>query len=89
MTKLEFAIKLENYQKRRRKSKWEFYIIGIVSLALAFTPSSILYFNDSMFNYFALLGVFYIFKALEITNGTEEQELLVNAIDLLSPKRET
>ncbi|NRD73898.1 hypothetical protein HQQ94_11765 [Shewanella sp. VB17] len=89
MTKLEFAVKLEKYQKRKRRSKWTFYSIAFVSLMFLVIPSSILNFNESESTFFMVMAVVYFLKASGITNGTEEQELLVNALDLLSAKNDT
>jgi hypothetical protein len=64
MTKLEFAAKLEKYEKKHRRSKWEYF---------GFTSSK-----------FAVLGGLCLAKAWNIKIGTEEHELLINALDLLS-----
>lgn len=88
MTKLEFAIKLEKYEKKQRRSKWEYLGFGIMFLIITFVPSSILYFDDNMFGFtssaFAVLGGLCLAKAWNIKRGTEEHELLINALDLLS-----
>ena len=93
MTKLEFASKLERYEKKQRRSKWEFFVIGIIFLIFTFIPSSILYFDENMFGFtsaaFVVIAGLCLSKAWDIKRGTEEHELLVNALELLSASNDT
>ncbi|MFT5550334.1 MAG: apolipoprotein N-acyltransferase [Candidatus Azotimanducaceae bacterium] len=93
MTKLEFAIKLEEYEKRQRQDKWMYFGLAFVLFIFALVPSVILYFDAHMFGFsstsFIILGVLSFSKARSIQKGTEEHELLINAIGLLSVKNET
>ncbi|MBC3765691.1 hypothetical protein [Neptunicella marina] len=93
MTKLEFATKLEKYEKKQRRSKWEYFVIGLVFLMFTFIPSSILYFDENMFGFtsttFAILAGLCLSKAWDIKRGTEEHELLINALELLSTSNDT
>ncbi len=90
MTKLEFAGKLEKYQKKQIRSKWEYFILSIVFLIFTFIPSSILLLSDNMFGLtspaFAILGGLCLGKAWNIKRGTEEHKLLINALELLKSK---
>ena len=90
MTKLEFAEKLEKYQKTQMRSKWEYFILGIVFLIFTFIPSTILFLSDDMFGLsspaFAILSGLSLRKAWGIKRGTEEHDLLINALELIKSK---
>ena len=93
MTNLEFADKLEKYYKKQTMNKWLFFILGVVFIALVFMPSIILSINDNMFGFtsttLAVFAGLCLGKAWDIKRGSEEHELLVNALDLLSANKET
>lgn len=93
MTKLKFAIKLEEYEKRQRRDKWIYFGLAFVLIIFALVPSVIVYFDANMFGFsatsFTILGVLSFSKARSIQKGTEEHELLINAIELLSVKNDT
>lgn len=88
VTKLEFLIKIEKYEKKQKIYKWGYCILGIFFTAFAFIPSTIMFFDENMFGLrpiiFAILGGGYLNKTWGIIRGTEEHELLINALDLLS-----
>ena len=93
MTKMEFAIKLEKYNKKQRVNMWAYLILGIVFIVFAFTPSITLYLNENNLgfttSFLAVLGGLFLGKSGEIKRGTEEDELLINALDLLSRSNDT
>tara|TARA_R110000737_G_scaffold206442_1_gene224771 strand:+ start:624 stop:905 length:282 start_codon:yes stop_codon:yes gene_type:complete len=93
MTKLEFAEKLENYEKKQQLSKRLYFVIGLVCLILVFVPEVALLLDASDFGYtsvvFSVFGGIFLGKAWQIQSGTEEKELLVNALELLSSDDKT
>tara|TARA_R110000737_G_scaffold205961_2_gene224434 strand:- start:5161 stop:5442 length:282 start_codon:yes stop_codon:yes gene_type:complete len=93
MTKLEFAEKLENYEKQQQRSKRLYFLIGVVCLILVFVPEVALFLDASMFGFtsvmLSIFGGIFLGKAWQIQSGTEEKELLINALELLSSANET
>tara|TARA_R110000772_G_scaffold11927_5_gene36967 strand:- start:1628 stop:1942 length:315 start_codon:yes stop_codon:yes gene_type:complete len=93
MTKLEFADKLETYYKKQTMNKWLFFTFGVVLITFVFMPSIILSIDENMFGFtsttLAIFGGLLLGKAWDIKRGTEEHELLVNALDLLSDNKDT
>lgn len=93
MTKLEFADKLEKYYKKQTMNKWLFFILGVVFIAFVFMPSIILAIDENMFGLtsttLAVFAGLCLGKAWDIKRGSEEHELLVNALDLLSTNNDT
>ena len=91
MTKLEFAVKLEEYQQRRNQKKWFPLLFGIIFWALVLFPELVLYIDGNMFGLnsvaFGLLGTLCLFKAWSYSDSTEEHSLLINALELLSSSR--
>ncbi|MFT6507442.1 MAG: hypothetical protein ACI92O_003043 [Colwellia sp.] len=91
MTKLEFADKLEAYYKKQTINKWLFLILGVVFIVLVFTPSLALAFDDK-FGFgsgsLSFLVGLCLGKAWHIQRGSEEHELLVNALDLIANKED-
>lgn len=92
MTKLEFADKLETYYKKQTINKWLFLILGVVFIVLVFMPSLALAFDEDMFGFSSTsLSIFAglcFGKAWDIKRGSEEHELLVNALDLIANKED-
>jgi hypothetical protein len=89
MTKLEFADKLETYYKKQTINKWLFLILGVVFIVLVFMPSLSLAFYDKFgFGSTSLpfLAGLCLGKAWHIQRGSEEHELLVNALYLIAKK---
>ena len=93
MTKLEFAIKLEKYEKSQKQDKWMYFGLALVLFILAFVPSVTLYFDSIMFGFsstsLTIFGALSLGKARSIQKGTEEHELLIDAINLLSFKNDS
>lgn len=93
MTKLEFANKLEKYHKKQTVNKWLFFIFGIVFITFVFIPGIILSIDENMFGFtsttLAVFAGLCLGKAWDIKRGSEEHELLVNALDLLSANNDT
>lgn len=93
MTKLEFAIKLEEYEKSQKQDKWMYFGLALVLFILALVPSVTLYFDSIMFGFsstsLTILGALSLGKARSIQKGTEEHELLIDAINLLSVKNDS
>ncbi|MCL1094867.1 hypothetical protein [Shewanella kaireitica] len=93
VTKLEFAEKLEKYQKKQIRSKWEHFIWGIVLIAFAFFPSIVPFLNGNSYHIistaFAILAGLSLRKAWDIKRGTEEHELLIDALELIKAKSDT
>jgi len=93
MTKLEFAQKLENYVKKQKQTKLFYFIFGIILTIFAFIPETVLFLSERMFGFsspaFAVFGGLCFGKAWDINSGTEEHELLVIALDLLSDAKNT
>ena len=93
MTKLDFAIKLEEYDKRQKQEKWMYFGVALVLFIIALVPSVMLYFDSIMFSFsstsFTILGALSFGKARSIQKGTEEHELLIDAINLLSVKNDS
>jgi len=93
MTKLEFANKLEIYLKKQNKDKVIYFILGLVFIIFTFIPQVALFFSESMFGFtsaaFSVFGGLCLGKAWHLKSGTEEHELLINAMDLLSSSKDT
>ena len=93
MTKLEFADKLEKYYKKQTMNKWLLFILGVVFTTFVFVPSIILSIDENMFGFtsttLAVFAGLCLGKAWDIKRGSEEHELLVNALDLLSANNDT
>ena len=87
MTKMEFAIKLEEYQKRHYQKKWLPLVIGIILWSFVFFPAFPLYLDDNMFGLnavaFSLLGTLCLLKAWSYHDVTEEHRLLIDALGLI------
>jgi hypothetical protein len=90
VTKLEFSIKLEEYNKKQNRYKWGYALVGIVLTTFAFFPNIIMFFNEDMFGLpsiiFAVFGGYYLNKAWCIIRGTQEHELLIHALNLLTTR---
>jgi hypothetical protein len=88
VTKLEFALKLEKYEKKQKRDKWAYFIIGIIFIIFAFIPYAITFLDKSIIGLLpiglAYIGGSYLKMAWNINRGTEEHELLINALDLIS-----
>ncbi|MBA6262217.1 hypothetical protein [Colwellia sp. Bg11-12] len=93
MTKSEFATKLVKYEKKQTRTKWVYFILGIPLVIFAFIPNVDVFINESLFwlpsMFFACAGGFYLSKAWDIKVGTEEHELLIDALNLLSDETDT
>ena len=87
MTKMEFAIKLEEYQKRHYQKKWFPLVFGIIFWAFVIFPTIPLYLDDNMFGLnsvaFSLLGTLCLLKAWSYHDVTEEHRLLIDALELI------
>lgn len=88
MTKVEFANKLEAYLKKQNRLKITHLILGVIFILFAFLPQTALFFSETMFGYtqsaFAVFAGLCLGKAWQIKTGSDEHELLVNAMELLS-----
>jgi hypothetical protein len=93
MTKLDFAIKLEQYNKKQNMEKWLFFFSGIIFIIFLFIPHIIFYLDEYSFvlnsNTLPIFAGICLGKASLIKRGTEEHELLINALDLLSANNDT
>jgi len=93
MTKLDFAIKLEQYNKKQDMDKWLFFFSGLIFIVFLFVPNIISYLDEYSFvlnsNTLPIWAGICLGKALLINRGTEEHELLINALDLLSANDDT
>ena len=93
MTKSEFATKLVKYEKRQKRTKWVCFIIGVPLVIFAFIPNVNLFINENLLwlpsMFLACLGGFYLNKAWDINVGTEEHELLIDAMNLLADEKGT
>ena len=91
VNKTEFANKLERYQKRQNQTKITFFVFGILFLLLTFLPYISSFFDLLELGYtsttFAIFAGLSLGKAWHIRNGTEEHELLIDAMALLSSSK--
>ena len=93
MTKLEFAERLESYEKKQQHSKRIYFVLGLLCLIFIFIPAGTLPLNEGMLDVISttlpIFGGFLIGKAWHIQSGTEEKILLVNALELLASDTKT
>lgn len=93
MNKMEFADKLEAYNKKQNQNKVFFLLLGLFFVLVTFVPQLAVFLNLEDLGFtssaFSVFGGLCLGKAWHLRSGTEEHELLINAMDLLSSNKNT
>ncbi|GHF98061.1 hypothetical protein [Thalassotalea marina] len=91
MTKMEFANKVESYVKKQKRDKWTHLACAIISFIVAFFPEIFNVFDltleHSDTSGFLMLGGLFIGRFLQLNSPSAEDELLIDAMDLLAIKK--
>jgi hypothetical protein len=88
MTKMEFAEKLEKYESNSKQARWGYLLLGLFCFYSEFAPETFFNLGKYLFefpeNAFWITGVFSLFKSFNLFFVTTEQQLLIDAMELLS-----
>ena len=84
MTKIEFSERLEKYHLKRERDKKLFLLFALICFFMGYLSHGS---NISFVVY--ILGIGWLGKSIMNWSGTEETELLIAAVQLLSQNKNT